>query len=61
MEHSGLCPVYKQFGQVVRSQDFVRKIFLYFDFFIVPTFDTKVTEYLCSGWVFFSDIFRLFN
>ena len=21
--------------------------------FIVPTFDTKVTEYLCSGWVFF--------
>ena len=19
----------------------------------VPTFDTKVTEYLCSGWVFF--------
>ena len=30
-------------------------------FFIVPTFDTKVTEYLCSGWVFFSsDKFRLF-
>ena len=29
---------------------------------IVPTFDTKVTEYLCSGWVFFSsDKFRLFN
>ena len=28
---------------------------------IVPTFDTKVTEYLCSGWVFFSsDKFRLF-
>ena len=28
----------------------------------VPTFDTKVTEYLCSGWVFFSsDKFRLFN
>ena len=24
---------------------------------IVPTFDTKVTEYLCSGWVFFSDKF----
>ena len=23
------------------------------DLFIVPTFDTKVTEYLCSGWVFF--------
>ena len=21
--------------------------------FIVPTFDTKVTDYLCSGWVFF--------
>ena len=21
--------------------------------FIVPTFDKKVTEYLCSGWVFF--------
>ena len=21
--------------------------------FFVPTFDTKVTEYLCSGWVFF--------
>ena len=20
---------------------------------IIPTFDTKVTEYLCSGWVFF--------
>ena len=20
---------------------------------VVPTFDTKVTEYLCSGWVFF--------
>ena len=30
--------------------------------FIVPTFYTKVTEYLCSGWVFFSsDKFRLFN
>ena len=30
--------------------------------FIVPTFDTKVTEYLCSEWVFFSsDKFRLFN
>ena len=30
--------------------------------FIVPTFDTKVTEYLCSGWVIFSsDKFRLFN
>ena len=29
---------------------------------VVPTFDTKVTEYLCSGWVFFSlDKFRLFN
>ena len=29
---------------------------------IVPTFDTKVTEYLCSGRVFFSsDKFRLFN
>ena len=26
-----------------------------------PTFDSKVTEYLCSGWVFFSDKFRLFN
>ena len=26
----------------------------------VPTFDTKVTEYVCSGWVFFSsDKFRL--
>ena len=31
-------------------------------FFIVLTFDTKVTKYLCSGWVFFSpDKFRLFN
>ena len=31
-------------------------------FVAVPTFDTKVTEYLCSGWVFFSsDKFRLFN
>ena len=30
--------------------------------FFVPTFDTKVTEYLCSGWVFFSsDKFRIFN
>ena len=30
--------------------------------FFVPTFDTKVTEYLCSGWVFFSsDKFRLFS
>ena len=30
--------------------------------FFVPTFDTKVTEYLFSGWIFFSsDIFRLFN
>ena len=27
----------------------------------VPTFDTKVTEYLCSGCVFSSDKFRLFN
>ena len=24
-----------------------------FTLLIVPTFDTKVTEYLCSGWVFF--------
>ena len=24
-----------------------------FGFVFVPTFDTKVTEYLCSGWVFF--------
>ena len=22
-------------------------------FIVVPTFDTKVTEYLCSGWVLF--------
>ena len=28
---------------------------------IVPPFDTKVTEYLCPGWVFSSDKFRLFN
>ena len=29
--------------------------------FVVPTFDTKVTEYFFSGWVFFSsDKFRLF-
>ena len=29
---------------------------------IVPTFLTKVWEYLCSGWVFFSSgKFRLFN
>ena len=28
---------------------------------VVPSFDTKVMEYLCSGWVFFSsDKFRLF-
>ena len=33
----------------------------YLLFFIVPTFDTKVREYLCSGWVFFSDKIRLFN
>ena len=26
---------------------------LFQDCFIVPTFDSKVTEYLCSGWVFF--------
>ena len=33
-----------------------------FSSLVVPTFDTKVTEYLCSGWVFFSsDKFRLFN
>ena len=31
-------------------------------FHVVPTFDTKVTEYFCLGWVFFSsDKFRLFN
>ena len=29
------------------------KIVLILVSFIVPTFDTKVTEYLCSGWVFF--------
>ena len=29
---------------------------------VVPTFDTKVTEYLCSRWFFVSsDKFRLFN
>ena len=27
----------------------------------VPIFDTKVTEYLCSGGFFSSDKFRLFN
>ena len=30
---------------------------VYFSFYsvvFVPTSDTKVTEYLCSGWVFFS-------
>ena len=33
-----------------------------FNVIVVPIFDTKVTEYLCSGWVFFSsDNFRLFN
>ena len=32
------------------------------DFVIFPFFDTKVTEYLCSVWVFFSsDKFQLFN
>ena len=25
----------------------------------VPTFDTKVTEYLCSGWVFFQTNFDI--
>ena len=29
--------------------------------FFAPTFVTKVTEYLCSGWIFSSDQFRLFN
>ena len=29
------------------------KIIRYSFFIVVPTFDTKVTEYLCSGWVFF--------
>ena len=34
----------------------------YFDKSYCSEFDTKVTEYLCSGWVFFSpDKFRLFN
>ena len=28
---------------------------------IVPTFVTKVSKYLCSGWVFFSDKIELFN
>ena len=37
-------------------------ILMSFKDIFVPTFDTKVTEYLCSGWVFFSsDKFRLFN
>ena len=34
---------------------------LYQTNFIVPTFNTKVTEYLCWGWFFLSDKFRLFN
>ena len=29
---------------------------------VIPNFDTKVTEYLCSGWVLFSsEKFRLFD
>ena len=42
---------------------YIAKTFCFFTNIIVPTFDTKVTEYLCSGWVFFlsSDKFRLFN
>ena len=37
-------------------------VFLTSWFVFVPTFNTKVMEYLCLGWVFFSsDKFRLFN
>ena len=35
------------------SDNLMRTVHLKFLFLIVPTFDTKVTEYLCSGWVFF--------
>ena len=41
----------KQFP--LRAEDSLSRKLLAFCFF-VPTFDTKVTEYLCSGWVFFS-------
>ena len=39
-----------------------KTLMVVFSCVFVPTFDTKVTEYLCSGWVFFSsDTFRLLN
>ena len=37
----------------VLSQQNSKNFLLELTWLIVPTFDTKVTEYLCSGWVFF--------
>ena len=48
--------------EIIRSNQLVIKLSSLETDIIVPTFDTKVTEYLCSGWVFFSsDKFRLLN
>ena len=41
---------------LIKVSEFLNSFRLHFDL-IVPTFDTKVTEYLCSGWVFFSSDF----
>ena len=59
--------IWKIFEMLTHKTAILRNIFLHdtlysYIVFIVSTFDTKVTEYLCSGWVFFSsDKFRLFN
>ena len=49
----GLVSIYSNVVYLCYKYDF----FFYFVklkvIVIVPTFDTKVTEYLCSGWVFF--------
>ena len=45
----------------IRVEDLDRCLSFDYNKIIVPAFDTKVTEYLCSGVFFSSDKFRLFN
>ena len=41
------------FGKTLKSILILRRFFLDTSPFVVPTFVTKLSEYLCSGWVFF--------
>ena len=44
-----LCSLHSVWGDKMKEKEIKKN----FPLLIVPTFDTKVTEYLCSGCVFF--------